>query len=348
MRYLPTLLLLSFVVWGCSPKSPTADDESSKIAASRAFKIVESQETREQKQIEVQSAALFTNGGFGELDALAAKYRASKEANADGSWKLRYVYEGLEPGDDATLGEWKNRVTRADEWIRTNPNSITARVAKARLLIGYGWAVRGSEYADAVKDKQWTQFFELLQQATKVLHDDELSERCPVYWSTWQRAALGLQMERADYDDIFRRAVKEFPDYWYYYYTRVIFLLPRWYGEPGDWEKDLTGSADGVGGESGDMLYARVVCYVHNYAGGIDVFEENRISWERVERGLEGLLKRFPNSISLKNERAFLAALAGDKEKARAYFAEIKDECDLSVWHEKQKIEKFATWLYGN
>jgi hypothetical protein len=346
MRNLPTLLVLCFVVWGCSPKKPAADGTSSEVTAFRTFKIVQSKETQEQNQIEAQSAYLFTNSGFGELDTLAAKYRASKEANADGSWKLRYIYEGFEPDAGAPPIEWKNRVTLADEWIRKNPDSITARVAKARLLIGYGWAIRGSEYANTVKEEQWTQFYELLRQATKVLHDaDKLSERCPVYWTTWQRAALGLQMEREDYDDLFRRAVKEFPDYWYYYYTRVIFLLPRWYGEPGDWEKDLTASADGAGGESGDMLYARVVCYVYTYSGGIDVFEGNRISWERVERGLEGLMKKFPTSIALKNHRAFLAGLAGDKEKARAYFAEIKDECDLSVWHEKVKIENFATWL---
>jgi hypothetical protein len=50
----------------------------------------------------------------------------------------------------------------------------------------------------------------------------------------------------------------------------------------------------------------------------------------------------------VKNERAFLAGLAGDKEKTRRYFSEIKDQCDLSVWHDKEKIEHFVTWMNGN
>jgi hypothetical protein len=88
--------------------------------------------------------------------------------------------------------------------------------------------------------------------------------------------------------------------------------------------------------------------HIHNYGGGIDVFEGNRISWQRVEKGLEGLLKKFPDSVAVKNERAFLAGLAGDKEKTRRYFSEIEDQCDLSVWHDKEKIEHFVTWMNGN
>jgi hypothetical protein len=341
-------VLLPVVLWGCSPKKPVASEESSNASASRAFKMVESQDSREQKQIAAQALGLFTNRAFSELDALAAKYRTSKEGYADGSWKLGCVYWGLEPGDEAPLSEWKGRVAGADEWSRKNPNSMTARVAKARLLVGYGWAIRGSGGADTVKEKQWTQFFEILRQAAQVLRDaKQLRERCPLYWSTWQKAALGLQAERAEYDAIFQQAIKEFPDYWYYYTSRVIYLLPRWNGEPGEWEKDLTRSADRIGGEAGDMLYAQVVCNIRGYGGGIDVFEGNRISWQRVDKGFEGLLKKFPESLAAKNERAFLAGVAGDKEKARAYFSPIKDECDLSVWEEKEKVEHFVAWMNG-
>jgi hypothetical protein len=237
-------------------------------------------------------------------------------------------------------------VAKADEWIRKHPDSMTARVAKARLLVGYAWAIRGSGWADGVKEEQWTQFFEVLQQATKVLQDARaLPGRCPLYWSTWQRAALGLQMERSEYEALFRQSIREFPDYWYYYNTRAIFLLPRWHGEPGEWEMDLARSADSIGGESGDMLYAQVVLCTYGYGSGINVFEENRISWERVQKGLNGLQKKFPDSLAVKNHCAYLAGLAGDKEKAQVYFSEIRHQCDLSVWEDRQKITGFIDWM---
>jgi hypothetical protein len=324
-------------------------EESSNASALQSFTIAESPDTREQKQITAQAKRLFTNRAFSELDALAAKYRASKEAYPHGNWKLGHVYSGFEPDDNASLSAWKSQVAVADEWSRKNPDSITARVAKARLLVEYAWAVRGGGYADTVKEKQWADFSELLGQAAQALRDaKQLPERCPLYWSTYQKAALGLQTPKADYDLICQQALKDFPDYWYYYNSRAIFLLPRWYGEPGDWEKDLTQSADRVGGEAGDMLYAQVFCYVRNYGGGIDVFEGKRISWKRVEKGLDGLLKKFPQSLALKNDRAFLAGLAGEKEKARAYFTQIQDQCDLAVWHDKKKITNFVNWISGN
>jgi hypothetical protein len=345
-KSVPFALMSFLVLSACSPKKPEAKAKPSNASALSTFTIVESQETREQKQIKAQALTLFTNRAFNELDALAAKYRASKEAYANGTWKLGYVYAGLEPGDDEPLSVWTNQVAAAEEWSRKNRQSITARVAKARLLVGYAWAVRGGGYADTVKGKQWTQFAALLRQAAQVLQGaKQLPERCPLYWSTWQTVALGLQVEKADYDTIFQQAIKEFPDYWYYYNSRATYLLPRWYGEVGDWEKDLTQSADRIGGEAGDMLYAQVVSCTHTYGGGIDVFEGKRISWERLDKGMGALLKKFPQSLALKNDRAFLAGLAGDKEKARAYFSEIKDQCDLCVWHEKQKIEKFVTWM---
>lgn len=339
-------VLLPLVLWGCSPKKPAPKKETSNTPAPGGVTTVESYETGERSQIETEALGLFTNRDFSGLDALAAKYRASKEAYADGSWKLGNVYGGLEPDDEVPLREWKNRLAIADEWVRKNPDSMTARVTKARLLIGYGWSIRGNGVADTVKDKQWAQFGELLGQAAVVLRDARhLRERCPVYWSTCQRAALGLQMEKANYDSMFQQAIKEFPDYWYYYQNRAVFLLPRWNGDPGEWENDLTRSADRIGGDGGDMLYAQVVWATHDYGRGINVFAGNRISWQRVDKGVEGLLKKFPESVALKNERVRLAGLVGDREKARAYFAQIKDQCDLSTWGGKKNLEGFITWL---
>ena len=260
-------LTLALVLWGCSPKKPVHNADSPSASASRTFTTVESQETLEQNQIQAEATAVFTKRAFSELEALAAKYRASKEAYASGSWKLGYLYAGLEPNEDAPLPAWIERVAVADEWMRKRPDSMTARVAKARLLIGYGWTIRSGRWADNVKEKQWTQFFALLQQAVKVLREAKsLSERCPYYWSTWQKAAMGSQMEKAQYDGLFQQAIKEFPDYWPYYQTRAIFLLPRWYGKPGDWEKDLTWSADRLGGK-------RETCFMPKSSVALKIME---------------------------------------------------------------------------
>ena len=309
--------------------------------------MVETPETKEQNQIKGQASTLLSSKDYKGLEDLAGKYRASKECYADGLWKLTYVYIGIEPSDDASESEWATRQSQVNDWIREQNESITARVAKARLLIGYAWKIRGSGWANSVKETEWKKFHERLQQAVHVLEESRaLKEKCPVYWSSLQRAALGLQTDKVEFEAVFNQAIKEYPDYWFYYQARTTFLLPRWYGAPGEWEKDLGISADRIGSENGDMLYAQVVWASNLYGGGIDIFEGHRISWGRVDKGFEVILKQFPDSLAAKNERAYLAAQAGEKEKARNYFLLTKGQADLTAWEDKEAFDNFIKWAF--
>lgn len=355
MKITLAILLSALLAWGCSPKEPAADSTpptalatnvSTNSAPRPTFRLTKSPQSAEQKEIQLQALTLFTNKDYAGVDTLAAKYRTSKDRYADGMWKLAHVYIGLELGNDASDAEWEARIDQVTEWLLAREASITPRVLKARLLVSYAWKIRGGGWSDSVKETQWKKFFERLQQATRTLKGaNQLTERCPIFWSTWQRAALGLQMERKEYDALFAAATREFPDYWYYYTARATFLLPRWYGEEGDWERDLTQSADRVGGTTGDMLYAQVVWNTHHYGGGIDVFEGKKISWERVDQGFEQLLKAYPDSNAAKSERAFLAGLAGDKSKAQQYLADLNGEADAGIWDDLERINGFLDWL---
>ena len=48
------------------------------------------------------------------------------------------------------------------------------------------------------------------------------------------------------------------------------------------------------------------------------------------------ILQKYPDSLEAKTERALLAALAGDKPKARRYFLETKGNVDLGQWPSKK------------
>src|SRR5438045_5757510 len=86
---------------------------------------------------------------------LARKYRASKEAYADGLLKLKEVYTGMIPAEKIPDGEWDKRLTAFRQWIQTRPESITARVALADALTSYGWKARGSDEAYTVTQTGW-------------------------------------------------------------------------------------------------------------------------------------------------------------------------------------------------
>jgi len=345
-------LLLPVFLLSCSKKSL----ESERRAAIQPLPglpfqitVVKTSEAKEQAEIRYQAATLLNNRDYDNLEDLFANYRDSKQCYADGTWKLMIAYDAIASADELSTSGWESHQKEIQEWIQARPQSITARTLMARFLRNYAWAVRGSGWGRTVSDAQWKLFGDRLNQAWNVLDDaGKLKEKCPVYWSTKMGVALGLQLDKSQFKDIFQRAIAAEPDYVYYYTTRAVYLLPRWYGEEGEWEKDLTHSADSLGGEKGDLLYAQVVWNIHHYGENIDVFEKNTISWERVDRGFAAILNRFPDSLAAKNERAHLAGLAGDREKARKYFIQTEGNVDLSVWHAKGEFIEGVNWAFAN
>jgi hypothetical protein len=308
--------------------------------------VTQTPEEKEKQEIKDLAKDYLATKDFDKLDALARKYRASKEHYADGLWKLNEVYAGISPGKQADDSYWSGHLAVLENWMKAKPDSITARVAMADSLVSYAWKARGSGYAKTVTKDGRKQFGERLKHATGVLAEARtLKEQCPRWWSVMLQAALGLGVDRAYYDRIFNEAILFDPAYMVYYARKANYLLPRWHGRPGEWEAFVARAADNIGGENGDILYARVVWFEESYFKNI--FRENKISWERTDKGLEALMKRYPNSLAVKSERAYLAGIAGDRPKARKYFDALEGRVDLSVWDSKDNFVEHAQFVYA-
>ena len=354
------VLLLPLI--GCSKKpkpdaqSATASTSATSSTSSSGPKssvarpqivFAESAETKERQQIVQAARALLGNKDYAGLEALAAKYRAAKEPNPDGTWKLGYVYEGLEPAGNDSEAAWQSGLSQLQAWMKARPQSATARIAMARAMVSYGWKARGSGYADSVSQASFQTFLSRLQKAAGHLGEARrLNEKCPLYWSTLMKVSLGMQLDKQRYKENFDKAVQEFPDYKYYYNMRATFLLPRWYGEPGEWLKDLTETCDRVGGKSGDLIFAQVFWSLDGYTDSVEVMRKDRAVWERVERGFAALKEQFPDAQSVKAEYAYLASYMGQREKTQNAIIEMKDGVDLVVWEGEKKFQKLLNWAF--
>jgi tetratricopeptide (TPR) repeat protein len=263
-----------------------------------------------------QALALFAAGEYDKLGELAATFRSSKERYADGVWKLASVYNGLMPPEQASDEEWEARLLAIGRWAVARPDSITARVAWANLLVGYAWKARGSGKAETVSPKGWRLFTQRLVEAGKVLKEAKtLKEKCPFFWTVQFIDTLGLHASRAQFDAMFDEAIKFEPDCETYHFRRAIYLLPRWYGSEGEWQSDLAKSAEKVGGEKGDMLYAQVIWNMHQRYG-VDPFLDGTVSWARLDRGFDRIEKSYPNVLAVKIEQAELAILFKNTQAA--------------------------------
>ena len=78
-----------------------------------------------------------------------------------------------------------------------------------------------------------------------------------------------------------------------------------------------------------------------------NIFEENQLSWLRVDRGFAVIEKKYPDSLAAKNERAHLAVLAVDKARARKYLGETGGRIDLSSWRSFDYCIRTFMWAYA-
>jgi len=347
-------MLLLVPLLGCSP-DPAGEQGSSAPVEKRGpkgrlpFEVtwIETQEEKEKHDIQQQAKALFSTKDFEKLDALAQKYRDSKECYANGVWKLNEVHVGLQLPRNASERAWKAHLSGLQEWSGARPESITARIKLAEELVSYAWRARGGGYANTVSQEDWKTFHAHLNQAADVLAAaKKLKVKCPRWWSAMLQVALGLGMDRKDYDTIFNEADRVYPQYPAYYSRKATYLLPRWHGNPGEWERFLASAADRIGGEDGDVLYARVAWLMQEGVFG-NIFHESNISWSRVERGFKVIEERFPDSQTVRNQRAFLAVLGCKPHVARQYLERLDGKVDLSVWESKQKFLERAQWAFA-
>jgi tetratricopeptide (TPR) repeat protein len=283
-----------------------------------ASDLARSPENTVTNQIGKQALALFEAGDYDKLESLAAQLRSSKECYADGVWKLASIYDGLVPSNQAPDENWDARILAIGRWAVAKPDSITARVAWANLLVSYAWKARGSGEVNTVSRTGWQLFNQRLVEAARVLKEAKtFKEKCPLYWRVVMIDALGLQASRAQFNSIFDEAIKFEPDCEAYYYRRAIYLLPQWYGSEGEWQSDLTKSADKLGGEKGDMLYAQVVWNMHrryDMDPFLDKNLDNHLSWVRLDKGFDLIGIKSPDILAVKIEQAQLAALFNDTQ----------------------------------
>jgi hypothetical protein len=284
-------------------------------------------------------------GRYDELESIADSLRTAKARWPNGDWMLRHFYSesfDLEGADEAT---WQRMMGRLRDWAESHPTSITAPVALACGLTRYAWNARGSGYANTVTDEGWELFRQRLGEAYGVLDDaSRLPERCPGWYQAMQIIARGVGWERPRYDALLREATSLHPDYPVYYVEAAYRLLPRWYGEPGEWERFAKSATDTLADSLKYEMYARIVWYQSRNFD--NVFKESRASWALTKRGFEEMTRRYPDCVELESARLVLATCAGDEAEAALAVARLKGRLDVSVGTRKP-LERVVRRYYA-
>jgi len=311
-------------------------------------KIVRSPETEDMEEIQDQAVSLLSAKHFDLLDKYARDFRSSKASYANGVWKLSLVYFGLESSYADSQKSWNDRLALLKDWAIAEPNSITAHVALAAETMFYTTkelAQTGND--NHIRQQQVKEF----RHALDILDEaGSFEETCPCWWTIKLESDKVLQVERSQFEADFESATNFEPDFEQFYLIKAVYLANTWHKNDLEiMENDLEKSADRIGSENGDELYAQVVWNIYPYMGGIKhaIFQDNYFSWPRVKSGFGVIRKRFPDSLSAVSQEAYFSGLADDRDTARKCLNDIQGQVDLGVWHSKDNFTSFANWAYG-
>jgi hypothetical protein len=210
------------------------------------------------------------------------------------------------------------------------------------FLASYAWRARGAEYADKVTETGWRLFAERLAAAREVLQEArKLPEKDPFGGWFALRVALGESWPKEEYDQLVEEAVSFEPKFWGYHVTRAYSLLPRWHGEPGDWEAYAEQAAERPDGLRAE-IYARIVIRLEASTGTSS--QESKVSWPKTARGAGDDAAEISGFARGREQRCPARFHGAGSRDGAADVRQIGDQYLPSVWRKPERFVHCRNW----
>lgn len=311
--------------------------------------LLDSSEDAALESVKSEASHLLMAEDYDGIEKAAAKY-AAEESRRGSGWKLDLpFFEGLSSVSGKTEEGYQEKIAALKKWIAARPDSIAAKVALGKLLTSYAWFARGGAYADKVKQESWQLFGDRLHQAqTYLMEAAPKRQGCPVWYQATAIMAVGESWSHDDFFKVVDEGTAAHPDFVQLYNAATMYLLPRWFGSDRELRDYVAKSADAVGGDDGDMLYARLATGIWTYSYNTNVFDEVGLSWPRVRHGMELICQRFPHSELMMNYFCVMAWQAQDRPMAHFLFQHLGDHKDEAAWWDLYTCNEAEEWANGN
>ncbi|HUA00052.1 MAG TPA: hypothetical protein VMB02_06955 [Candidatus Aquilonibacter sp.] len=289
---------------------------------------------------------------YDTLDKVAQDLRSTKARFKGGVWKLSDFYDGLTrppEGEEANDDAWEAHIADLKAWIAARPESATARIALAETYSEYAFRARGNAYADSVSDGGWKLFSERTALDAAVLVDAaKLKEKCPYWFEAMQHVAVAQGWSKTQAKQLLDAAIAFEPTYYHYYRVYANFLLPRWYGDPGEVQAFAEQISDQIGGQQGKFMYFEIATVI---VCGCDMPSDRAqlqvLSWPKIKDGYAALGSLYGYSNSKTNRFGYMAYIEQDRSAAQAAFSAIGDDWSQDVWESKLDFLNAKVWTEG-
>jgi hypothetical protein len=294
------------------------------------------------RDFRVSLLGLFNSGRYSDLDTLAQQLQQQRSRFEGGAWRLHVFFGTLSsPGSaTATDAAWSAHIAKLEQWQRSSPVSPTPRIALAQTYLRFAWKARGHGYSNTVTPEGWALFQARVNSARSTLEQSAvLAENSPHWYLQMQGVALDQQWDRAAFDALAEGALAHEPGYHYFAVAESNYLLPKWYGKPGDTERYAAQVADRIGGDEGDAVYFQIAAAINC----CNKTQAPALSWPQVQRGFVAIESLYGSTNHERNVMAYLALRSGDAATAQQLFARIGNDWSEPVWKTKAAFDAGRT-----
>ena len=299
-----------------------------------------------------ESARLLEQRDMAAYDQRAAELRRTRELTPAGIWKLSLFYKGPDnwPAAQPEAPIWTQIEAAAEAYLREHPDSPSAIVACARLLVSHAWTYRGSGWGRDLSDAQRNGFDTFLERARAVLDQHrDVGSSDPEWYSLRLQVMNGQGVDKATILALAREALDREPTYQPIDYVAANALLPKWGGSAQQLQQFVALAIAKSSAAEGTQAYARIMFNIARAdPEPIAALAQVGVQWPVLQASLHEIAVAYPDPWNLNAERA-MACLVGTQTdynavlpRVSAGFISVAWFDSLRSWPECQRRQERA------
>lgn len=304
---------------------------------------VRAHELQDRAAIETEVYRALEAEDFPKLEAMSGLYRATEARTSSGLWKLTMFYSGIDAFFDMDRkedGYWVAAERIAAAWVERYPQSPSARLAFAQLLLNRAWSYRGGGYADTVEPQNWPPFFKFVERARGYLEAQKpIASKDPYWYEMMAQLAYIQSWPDARFAALIAEGEEKEPAYYQLYFTAMNYYAPKWGGSAAKIEAFARESVERTRRTEGWGMYARIYWYASQTQFGDNLFSESRVNWDDMKKGMDDVLAQYPDGWNIGNFVKF-ACLAGDRAKTKELLDRMDETVSWIVWERHEDFER--------
>jgi hypothetical protein len=278
-------------------------------------------------------AANLSMGNFAKIDRQVEKFVAARARDVDGRPKLFLLELDFEehlglPGTGTNADTHR----KLEAWRQEFPDSAYRPIVEAMIVSASAWRARGNGFSSTVTPEGWKLFHERTGDAWRILMENRrTSSRIPSWYARAISTGLDSGMSTSELRGLFDEGIARHPGYLPIYFSYLRNFAPRWGGSFREADKFILEQVSAPTNADGEALYARLYWLLDQVEGqDTSLFEESAVSWPRMRKAFEALMKDYPDS---EWNRANFASFACRAHDATAYGLLRSKVQEVSFWN---------------